>query len=137
MGGDARSTVMVRWRSRPNDTDTRAYRAPVSAVERSELGHLPVLLLGALLDHFDDAQVEYSTQPRRVRGGKFSSVLGFELSARGEALGSFVVRLLGNDSDQARLEAGLHNAARAEGLAAPHVVLWEPAGSRLGDAYLV
>jgi aminoglycoside phosphotransferase (APT) family kinase protein len=123
--------------SRPNDNDTCAYPAPVSAVERSGLGHLPALLLGALRDHFDDAEIEYSTQPGRVRGGQFSSVLGFELSARGEGLGSFVVRLLGNDSDQARLEAGLHNAAQAEGLAAPRVVLWEPADSRLGEAYLV
>jgi aminoglycoside phosphotransferase (APT) family kinase protein len=72
-----------------------------------------------------------------LAGGKFSSVYAFELHPRPESwTGSFVLRLVG-PAEHARLEAGLHVAAIAEGLSAPRLLFWEPDAPGLGGGYLV
>src|SRR3954468_19539704 len=109
----------------------------MSPGERTDVARLSAALLDALQDHFGDPDVAYSAAPQRLGGGKFSQVFAFMLCRNGEVPRSYVLRLLGSASDQACLEAGLHAAAQAEHFGAPRVVLWEPADSRLGQAYLV
>jgi hypothetical protein len=102
------------------------------AVER-----LASVVLERLRDELGAPELTYRRPPTVLGGGKFSSLYGFELTPPLEGwTGSYVMRLVGSP-EQVRLEAGLHDAASAEGLRAPRLLLWEADARDLGAGYLI
>ena len=88
-------------------------------------------------DRFGASELGYRRGPSPLSGGRFSSVFAFEVVPPPDGwAGRFVLRVV-QSAAQARLEAGLHDAASAGARLAPRIALCVEHPSDIGPAYLV
>lgn len=121
------------WR-KLRERASRLNKNPDNPEDRGQIG---AALLERLRDEVGHCELTYRKRPVAMAGGKFSSTYAFELeSAPAPWTGPMVFRLLASP-DQVRLEAALHQAAKADGLGAPRLLLWDAEDPQMGSGFLV
>lgn len=95
-------------------------------------------LLTLLKSHFNDPEASFSSRPKRLSGGLFSEVYGFDLKS-GDCDRPMVLRRYGagTDASQPKLEQAIQNGLADSGFPAPRIILADSNPEQLDAMFVV